>query len=100
MAVTVASFRAHHPEMQTAPPDAVVQDAIDKAGRLLDSTVIPTALYDDAVEWQAYVIIGTSPYARDKRVVMGGTADDYLATARNNLNDILIASGRAYRVLP
>ena len=97
--VTVASFRAHHPEMTTAPPDAVVQDAIDKAGRLLDATVIPATQYDDAVEWQAYVILGSSPYARDKRVLTAN-AEEYLATARQNLNDIIAAAGRVYRVLP
>jgi hypothetical protein len=50
MAVTVASFRAHHPEFATTPADAVVQDAIDKAGRLLDAGVIPAALYDDELD--------------------------------------------------
>ena len=98
MAVTIASFRAHHPEFTTIPADAVVQDAIDKAGRLLDSTVIGSTVYDDAVEWQVYVILGTSPYARDKRVPVVG--DEHLATARRNLDDILMAAGRAYRVLP
>ena len=102
MAVTVASFRAHHPEFATTPADAVVQDAIDKAGRLLDAGVIPAALYDDAVEWQAYVYIGTSPYARDRRIPVGSVqlGDDPLATARRNLDEILLAAGRAYRVIP
>ena len=98
MAVTVASFRTHHPEFTTIPADAVVQDAIDKAGRLLDTTTIPTTVYDDAVEWQTYVILGTSPYARDKRMPIVG--EEHLATARRNLDDILMAAGRAYRVLP
>ena len=99
MAVTIASFRAAHPEFATAPPDAVVQAAIDKAGRLLDATVIPTSLYDDAVEWQAYIYIGTSPYSRDKRVQVAGDAS-LMENARRNLDDILVSSGRAYRVLP
>jgi hypothetical protein len=98
MTVTVASFRTAHPEFATVPADAVVQAAIDKAGRLLDATVIPSTVYDDAVEWQAYLYIGTGPYARDKRVPVIG--DDHLATARRNLDDILMASGRAYRILP
>ena len=98
MAVTIASFRAAHPEFATVPADAVVQAAIDKAGRLLDSSVIPATVYDDAVEWQTYIYLGTSPYSRDKRVpVVGG---DHLATARANLDDILMAAGRAYRILP
>jgi hypothetical protein len=96
--VTIASMRAHHPELATAPPDAVVQDAIDKAGRMLDAAVIPTAQYDDAVEWQAYIIIGTSPYTRDKRVPIAG--EEHLATARALLNDIIEPAGRMYRVLP
>lgn len=98
MAVTIASFRAHHPEFATTPADAVVQDAIDKAGRLLDSTVIPATLLDDATEWQVYVFLGTSPYARDRRIQVEG--DDHLATARANLDAILLIAGTAYRVLP
>jgi hypothetical protein len=98
MTVTVASFRTAHPEFATVPADAVVQAAIDKAGRLLDATVIPSTVYDDAVEWQAYVYLGTSPYSRDKRLPVIG--DEHLATARRNLDDILMASGRAYRILP
>ncbi|MFA5123324.1 hypothetical protein [Zavarzinia sp.] len=95
--VTVASFRAHHPEMTTAPPDAVVQDAIDKAGRILDATVIPATVYDDAVEWQVYVILAVSPYSRDKRV---SVTEDMLAGARACLDDIIRGAGRVYRVLP
>jgi hypothetical protein len=76
----------------------VIQAAIDKAVRLLDATVIPSTVYDDATEWQVYVYLGTSPYSRDKRVPVIG--DDFLATARRNLDDILQASGRAYRLMP
>jgi hypothetical protein len=99
MTVSVAQFRARHPEFAAAPPDAVVQDALDKALRMLDSTVISSTLLDDATEWQAYLFLGASPYSRDKRVssVVG---DDHLATARKCLDDILMASGRAYRILP
>lgn len=76
----------------------MIQDALDKAVRLLDSTVIPAALYDDATEWQAYVIVGASPYARDKRVP--SLVESHLETARKCLDDILMPSGRAYRILP
>lgn len=99
MTVSVATFRTNHPEFAASPADAAIQAAIDKATRLLDSTVISDSSdYDDAVEWQVYVYLGTSPYARDKRVPVIG--DDHLATARRNLDEIILAYGRAYRIMP
>jgi hypothetical protein len=97
MAVTVADIRADHREFNVAdhPTDAEIQNAIDRAERLLSEDELGD-LYDDAVALKACQRLARSPFGRDLRL----TKDERTTIYDEDLRELLEPVGRAERVSP
>lgn len=67
MAVTLASFRVHFPELNAAS-DTLVQAKLDEAALALDERVFG-ARFDEAVRYSAAHRLALSPFGQNARMV-------------------------------
>lgn len=73
--MNLATFRIRYPEFR-ATADAMVTDAIEQAGRMVDSVEFGD-LASDAIGYKAAYLLATSPFGMTQRLEDDKTAATY-----------------------